>query len=368
MRELTHLDLFSGIGGFSLAFEAEGFRTIAFCESDDYAQRTLIKNFGAVMADAGCEHGNGRPPEQRPFGNQEIERNQEAILNQRCGEVVANTKGQRCEETGPEQSASSNPARIYSDIRKLDGAQFRGVTVLTAGVPCQPASQAGKRRGTADDRWLWPEALRILRESMPAWAIFENPPGILSLESGVVFERCLSEMESYGYTVQPIIVPACAVNAKHRRDRVWIVAHRDEPGPQGRNGRELQERSDQWIARTSNPFPYSTMRSDEQGSTRSDQRELENSISEGNKQSGNGCAKSRLGGMVDGLSEALDGCYRWPEEDSETPRVAQGVKNRVYRLRCLGNAIVPQVAQIFAKDIKKSIQEKSLLTRVGNVT
>src|SRR5438876_6249910 len=89
------------------------------------------------------------------------------------------------------------------DVSKLDGTQFRGVTVLTAGVPCQPASQAGKRRGAADDRWLWPEALRILREAMPTYAIFENPPGILSLDEGVQFERLLAEMESYGYAVQP---------------------------------------------------------------------------------------------------------------------------------------------------------------------
>ncbi len=119
-------------------------------------------------------------------------------------------------------------ARIERDIKNFDGTEHAGRTfLLTAGVPCQPASVAGKRKGTEDDRWLWPEALRVLFESQAECAIFENPLGILTLENGLVFENLLLEMESQGYEVQPYIVPACAIGAVHRRYRVWIVANRN---------------------------------------------------------------------------------------------------------------------------------------------
>jgi len=117
-------------------------------------------------------------------------------------------------------------ARIERDIKNFDGTEHAGRTfLLTAGVPCQPASVAGKRKGTEDDRWLWPEALRVLFESQAECAIFENPLGILTLEKGLVFENLLLEMESQGYAVQPYIIPAGSVGAVHRRYRVWIVAN-----------------------------------------------------------------------------------------------------------------------------------------------
>ena len=130
-------------------------------------------------------------------------------------------------------------ARIERDIKNFDGTEYAGRTfLLTGGVPCQPASVAGKRRGTADDRWLWPEALRVLREAQPTWAIFENPLGILTLEKGLVFENLLLEMESQGYAVQPYIIPACAVGAKHRRYRIWIVAKNTKQSINGRSEAE----------------------------------------------------------------------------------------------------------------------------------
>jgi DNA (cytosine-5)-methyltransferase 1 len=117
-------------------------------------------------------------------------------------------------------------SKCLGDITKIDWSKYAGrVDILTGGVPCQPASVAGQQRGKSDNRWLWPEAFRALREIHPRWCIFENVRGLLVLEGGLVFDELLSEMESYSYEVQAFIIPACAVNAPHRRDRVWIVAY-----------------------------------------------------------------------------------------------------------------------------------------------
>ncbi len=112
----------------------------------------------------------------------------------------------------------------------------RRIDIITAGVPCQPASCAGKRRGREDDRWLWGEAIRVLAELNPRWAIFENVAGLLSLESGMAFEHLLLDVEAQGYSVQAFIIPACAVNAPHRRDRVWIVANSISDTERGAHG------------------------------------------------------------------------------------------------------------------------------------
>jgi DNA (cytosine-5)-methyltransferase 1 len=114
------------------------------------------------------------------------------------------------------------------------------ISVVTAGFPCQPASVAGQRRGTKDDRWLWPEVIRIVREFNPEWCIFENVPGLLTLERGVVFDQVLADLEAEGYAAWPFIIPACAVNAPHRRDRVWIVAHHAGRADRGHNPRTVQ--------------------------------------------------------------------------------------------------------------------------------
>ena len=177
---MTHVDLFSGIGGFALAAHANGIRTVQFCEIDSRCRDFLSKTWpGVAIHDDIRTFHNGIRAERAPF-------------------------------------------------------------LLTAGVPCQPASRAGKQRGEADDRWLWPEAIRVLRETSPAWCLFENPPGIGDLE----FDRILSGVEAEGYEVEVLSIPACAVNAPHRRERYWIVgkrmAHADEPrreGPDVREGR-----------------------------------------------------------------------------------------------------------------------------------
>tara|TARA_R100000654_G_scaffold39457_1_gene65234 strand:+ start:926 stop:2023 length:1098 start_codon:yes stop_codon:yes gene_type:complete len=159
------LDLFSGIGGFSLGLESVGMETVAFCEMDAFCQKVLKKHWPNVP--------------------------------------------------------------IHSDIKELDGHEYRGaVELICGGFPCQPFSVAGEQRGAEDDRALWPEMLRVIREVQPTWVIGENVSGIINME----LDNVLSDLEAEGYAAQTFVLPACSVDAKHRRDRVWIVAHADSQG------------------------------------------------------------------------------------------------------------------------------------------
>lgn len=233
MSELTHLSLFSGIGGLDLAAEWAGFRTVGQCEWADYPRAILEK------------HWPGLPR--------------------------------------------------WRDIRTLTGDDFyaktglRTVTVVSGGFPCQPFSVAGKRRGKEDDRYLWPEMLRVISEIRPAWVVGENVAGIVSME----LDKVLSDLESIGYTCQAFVIPACAVDAPHRRDRVAIVANTNSNG-RLRPGQKSKKRRDHVEKRST--FPE-------------------------------GCnVESR----------------RWWTAEPNVGRVANGVPDRVDRLKCLGNAVVPQ--------------------------
>lgn len=184
--------------------------------------------------------------------------------------------------------------------------------LLTGGFPCQPFSQAGKRRGTEDDRYLWPEMLRVIQLTKPTWIIGENVGGFVTWNEGMVLEQVCVDLENEGYEVQPFIIPACAVNAPHRRDRVWIVAN--STSERGR-GRTSQKRSHgkEW--------------------------ELEQNKQKGSEVWGEG-----------------EGCISWNENWLEVAtrlcRMDDGVSSRVDRLKALGNAIVPQVAIEIMKAIK----------------
>jgi DNA (cytosine-5)-methyltransferase 1 len=168
---LRVLDLFSGIGGFSLGLERTGgFRTVAFCEIEPYCRAVLRKHW----PDVPC----------------------------------------------------------FDDVGTIPGI---GCDVVAGGFPCQPFSLAGKRRGSADDRWLWPQMVAVIRSERPRWVICENVPGIIRMELDTV----LADLEDEGYTGWPFVVPACAVGAQHRRDRVWIVAHAErgeQPRQESRHG------------------------------------------------------------------------------------------------------------------------------------
>lgn len=160
---MNHIGLFEGIGGFSLAARWMGWKTIAWCEYHEFNQRILKYHF----------------PNAEPHG----------------------------------------------DIRNTDFSIYRGkCQILTGGFPCQPFSSAGKRKGTDDDRYLWPEMLRAVREVSPRWIVGENVDGIFTWSEGMVFETVCADLENEGYEVQAYRIPACATQAPHRRDRWWFVA------------------------------------------------------------------------------------------------------------------------------------------------
>ena len=165
-NDLTMLDLFSGIGGFSYAAEklVGGFRTVAFCEQDQFCQKILNKHWPEVP--------------------------------------------------------------IINDVKELAeyADELRGIVdIVCGGFPCQPVSVAGVQRGDADDRWLWPEMFRVIQGCKPKWVIGENVTGLVNIAGGLLFEQVQADLENEGYSVQPIVLPAASKNAPHRRDRIWII-------------------------------------------------------------------------------------------------------------------------------------------------
>lgn len=117
-------------------------------------------------------------------------------------------------------------SQSYQDVREFDGTAWRGhVDIISGGFPCQPYSSAGKRLGKDDERHLWPEMLRILREAAPRFVVGENVRGLTNWNGGVVFEEVCADLEAAGYEVWTGILPACGIGAPHRRDRIWFVAH-----------------------------------------------------------------------------------------------------------------------------------------------
>jgi site-specific DNA-cytosine methylase len=150
----------------------------------------------------------------------------------RNGESTTHRRGNSSSRTDIRKPINSSATTATTQSTTSEPALINGqrVFLLTGGFPCQPFSQAGKRKGVEDDRFFWPEMLRVIREFSPLWVIAENVRGLLTQGGGVVFERVCTDLEAAGYEVQPIIIPAVAVGAPHRRDRVWFVAHRNDAG------------------------------------------------------------------------------------------------------------------------------------------
>jgi len=176
---MTHGSLFSGIGGFDLAAQWMGWENLFHCEWNEFGQKVLSHYWPN--------------------------------------------------------------AELFNDITKSDFKKYANrIDVLSGGFPCQPYSTAGKRLGKEDERHLWPEMLRAIQEIAPRYVVGENVRGLTNWNGGMVFNEVCSDLEACGYEVQPFILPACAVNAPHRRDRIWFVAYREA------NRLAKSERANKW--------------------------------------------------------------------------------------------------------------------------
>jgi len=349
---LVHVDLFSGTGGFALACEWAGIPTICFVEIDKYCQKVLRKHWPDVPIVEDIRDVKG------------------------IKEIVINASGKGClaeqSETGiPEQALQETPsgksgrADSLSGIGRGTASMPKQPTILaTAGFPCQPFSVAGKRGGEKDDRYLWPETLGVIEAIKPTWILLENVTGIINL----ALDTVLSDLEGAGYSTETLIIPACAVNAPHRRDRVWIVAHSKSSGnargpaeirrPKRRQGASLPVESDKPSAMANNNqvrcggWPSNK---DSQAPKRSKAVSVCNDVPntqreglEGADAEGDSCRTGQPGEHGQRGRQA-----DWWAVEPNVGRVAHGIPRRVDRLKCLGNAIVPQVAYQIIKVIKE---------------
>ena len=249
-RGMKHIGLFEGIGGFSYAAKLIGWETVAWCEWNEFGQRVLKYHF----------------PEAEGFG----------------------------------------------DITKTDFKKYANtVNILTGGFPCQPYSIAGKRLGKEDERHLWPEMLRAVREVQPPWVVGENVLGLLNWNGGLVFDEVQTDLEAEGYEVWPYVLPACGINAPHTRERVWFVAYSRE---KLFNATITENRSVKDIE------------------ARPEKR-------------GQNWNEFKLGATIGNTGI---GFYNGVDFEPSVIRVNDGISTELDELEAFGNAIVPQVAlQIF---------------------
>ena len=283
---MTHGSLFSGIGGFDLAARWMGWENVFHVERDPFCRQVLAHHF----------------PESESF----------------------------------------------DDVKAFDATPFRGrLRVLSGGFPCQPFSAAGKRAGTSDDRYLWPEMFRIIREARPTYVVAENVRGLLSWNEGLVLDTVCADLEGEGYEVLPVVLPAASVNAPHRRDRIWIVAYRDNS--RSRNHMRTDRDGTQEIGRRFEVFERGAdgingNAPNAHGNERPKRGRDENRPEETERHVSQRNARSVMWedfptvppicGGDDGLPKRLDGITfpKWRRES----------------IKAYGNAIVPQVAyQIF---------------------
>ena len=269
------LDLFSGIGGFSLGLERAGMETVAFCEIDPFCQKVLKKHWPEVI--------------------------------------------------------------VYDDIRTIRREFTGAVDLICGGYPCQPFSMAGKRKGAEDDRHLWPEMFACIRHYRPRWVIGENVAGHINMG----LDNVLSDLESEGYTARAFVVPACAINAQHRRDRVWIVAHSACYGSCGTSTKsgEKTRRQNGIEAQQSTEHGCIQPLADTTSARQQGQGKFKQPV----------CPTQETEGETDyAFSECIGRIW---EAEPNVGRVANGVPRRVDRLRALGNAVVPQIPEIIGKAI-----------------
>jgi len=296
---MQHIGLFEGIGGFSLAARWMGWQTIAWCEINPFGQQVLKHHF----------------PTAKP----------------------------------------------HHDIKQTDFTIYRGqCDILTGGFPCQPYSAAGKRLGTEDDRHLWPEMLRAIREIQPGYVVGENVRGLTNWNGGVVFDEVQANLEGEGYEVLPFLLPACAVNAPHRRDRIWFIAYSN--GSRQRNNIGT------------NTGKAENLRRQNEGDVLTKLCGIGDVTDTGNKGLQGSTFNGSVGGIGKNRNEQFAGCVppTWDQFPTEYPicGIYDGVpgglvgitfsKHRNQSIKAYGNAIVPQVAyQIF-----KAIEQMELSYRI----
>jgi len=293
---MKHIDLFSGIGGFALAADRMfGNIEHTFCEIDPFCQEVLKKHW----------------PQSKIYGDIR---------------TLANTESEQADTAEQE------------GLHTKSGIQDREYFLLTGGFPCQPFSQAGRRKGTDDDRHLWPEMFRVIREFRPTWVIAENVRGILTIEQGMVFEQVCLDLEGEGYEVQPLVIPAVSVNAPHRRDRIWFIAHAKSADDRG-DTRELSQEDEQ----------------------QAEERQKEQPTKLSSTSNGDAPDTRRIGQKVGQEQATGNEQYSWStnwlEVATSLCRVDDGLPRRMdrnHRLKALGNAIVPQVAEEIMKAISDS--------------
>jgi len=268
-----HLDLCSGIGGFALGFEWAGLsKPVMFCDTEPWCRKVLNKHWPDVPV---------------AHDVKELARN----------------------------------AQIIPELGRY--------SVLTAGYPCQPFSYAGQRRGTEDDRHIWPHIRKIVQLKRPTWCVFENVYGHLTLG----LDQVLSDLETDGYATRPFIVPAAGVDAPHRRDRIWIVGYAQNIGrdrwaeTDGRKGQENQQ--------------------EQRSGSRSESGRPSENVADTS-----GRRHKPQEGKVCTMGDSPINRDRWLPEPG-LGRVANGIPNRVDRLKGLGNAIVPQIAMRIGTIIKQ---------------
>ena len=208
---MTHGSLFSGIGGFDLAAEWMGWENIFHCEWNPFGQKVLKHHF-------------------------------------------PNSKS-------------------YNDITKTDFSIHRGkIDIISGGFPCQPYSTAGKRLGKADERHLFPEMLRVIKEIQPTWVVGENVRGLVSWNGGLVFHEVQDDLEREGYEVQSFLIPAAGVNAPHQRYRIWFVAYSNDKRRRSTKSREIQSENGE-VSKCNNDAEFSN--TSNEYATNSDSRGLE---------------------------------------------------------------------------------------------
>ena len=290
---MRFLDLFAGIGGFSLGLERTGMTCVGHMEIDPFCRKVLRKHWPEVP--------------------------------------------------------------LIADVKEVQGDEFGAVELICGGPPCQPVSLAGKRQGQGDDRWLWGEALRLVEVIRPPWCLFENPPGIVSLG----LDRILADLEGFGYSTGTFEIPACAVDAPHIRQRVWIVAESVGHGRREVRARQLAASGQKSLSHAQGRESHSPAErrlhaQPAYGGDLGDTPESRFPRAGESRPAAEAWNETRLpksqrrSGVNNGWRD-----YEWIEcTDGKARRVkpgvrllAHGVPRRVARLRALGNAVVPQVVE-----------------------